>query len=173
MLKMTLFIISVIFQLSLVNEISAQSLLGKSQILIAHKSKTAFVGEVVFIGNPPPDGLTTQIVGVAQTVIFKVKKKLRGKIRSEFVKVSIETMRNNLLQGTIFEGTELIVFIGDWSGTGKSDSCGDFEANSNKSIFTPTKDPKKDFKMPCYSTDIKSIIEATKEELSAVAHLVK
>lgn len=85
MLKMTLFIISVIFQLSLVNEISAQSLLGKSQILIAHKSKTAFVGEVVFIGNPPPDGLTTQIVGVAQTVIFKVKKKLRGKIRSEFV----------------------------------------------------------------------------------------
>lgn len=145
---------------------SAQSLLGKSQILIAYESKTVFIGEVVYIENLAGEGFSTGI-GTSQTAIFKVKKQLKGNLEDEFVKISFEVTRGNNLNGLIFEGSDYIIFLSDNSGKGDSNFCGNFERDSKTAKFKVAKN-EKTFKMPCYFANLKSLVAGTKEEIEAI-----
>lgn len=145
--------------------VSAQSLSGKSQILIAYESKAAFLGEVVFIGEKP-NGFYTSI-STSQTAVFKVKKQLRGKIEATFVAVGIAVTGD--LHGAIFEKSDYIVFLSDYSGNGNSDSCGHYALDAKNTKFKVQSDSKRAFKMPCYHVDeLNNIVEGTKEEIEAI-----
>ncbi|MEZ5423982.1 MAG: hypothetical protein R2682_12950 [Pyrinomonadaceae bacterium] len=146
--------------------VSAQSLLGKSQILIAYKSKTAFLGEVVYIGNLSDGGFSTGI-GFSQTAIFKVKKQLKGGLEDEFVKISFDVTRGDNLNGLIFRGNDYVVFLSENSGNGDSSFCGNFERGSKTGKFKVAKNDKP-FKVPCYSATLRSLVAGTKEELEAI-----
>jgi hypothetical protein len=145
---------------------AAQSLLGKSQILIAYESKAVLLGEVVYIGNLGDEGFSTDI-GISQTAIFKVRKRLKGNLKDEFVKISFAVTRGNNLNGLIFEGDDYLIFLSENSGKGDSISCGNFERDPKTTKFSVAK-KERTFKMPCYFADLKSLVAGTKEEIEAV-----
>ena len=163
-IKTIIFLLSTFFIFCV--SVSAQSLLGKSQILIAYESKTAFLGEVVYIGNQADGGFSTGI-SFSQTGIFKVKKQLKGGLEDEFVKISFDVTRGNNLNGLIFRGNDYVVFLSENSGNGDSSFCGNFERDSKTGKFEVAKNDKP-FKMPCYSANLRSLVAGTKEELEAI-----
>ena len=150
--------------------VSAQSLLGKSQILIAYESKKVFLGEVVYIGKLADEGFSTSI-GTSQTAIFRVKKQLKGDLQDEFVKISFEVTNGNNLNGLIFEKSDYLILLSENSGRGDSHFCGNFERDSKTAKFKVAKN-ETIFKMPCYFADLKSLVAGTKEEIEAITQLV-
>jgi hypothetical protein len=163
-MKTIIFLLSSLFIFCI--PVLSQSLLGKSQILIAYESKTVFLGELVYVGEPLNNGFYTG-VGTSQTAIFKVKKQLKGKLEDEFVKINFEVTRGNNLNGSIFEKDEYLLFLNENSGKGDSNLCGNFERDSKTDKFKVAKH-KNTFKMPCYFADLKSLIAGTREEIEAI-----
>jgi hypothetical protein len=146
---------------------SAQGLLGKSQFLIAYESNAAILGQVVHVAKPP-DGLYTGVSN-SQTVVFKVKRRLKGKFEDKFVKVNFAVPNGINLEGVLLEESEYIIFLDKNSGNGDSDFCGDFEWDSKAGKFMAAKGSKHAFKMPCYFADLKSVVEGTKREIETVS----
>jgi hypothetical protein len=149
---------------------SAQSLLGKSQILIAYESKAAFLGEVVYIGDPP-GGFSTY-GSTSQTLIFKIRKVFRGRIDPRFVAVRVAVTGD--LRGSVFENDLYIVLLSDYSGVGNSGSCGEFEFDSKNDKFKILAGNKRSFSLPCYHVDqLNNILEGSEKEIAAITDYFK
>ena len=145
---------------------SAQGLLGKSQLLIAYESKTAFLGEVVYIAEQA--GGVYSGIGTSQNIIFKIKKNLKGEIKDKFVTIGFETTQGDNLKAVILEKRDYIVFLSANSKLEATNFCGNFELDSKNEKFKVSKNSARSFKMPCYFADLKSIVEGTTEEIEAI-----
>jgi hypothetical protein len=135
---------------------------GDSQIVTAFQAKLIFVGKVIAIG-PRIEGF---LVGPsAQTVIFKVKMVLKGRLQLSYISVSVGTSKD--LREVFSDGDEIIVFLNKFSGHGRIKDCGDSKGLSKAD---PAIDQSKNFlHAQCYKLDsLRSFIYANAEEIKAL-----
>jgi hypothetical protein len=101
--------------------------------------------------------------------VFKVKTQLKGKFEDKFVKVNFAVPNGNNLEGVLLEESEYIIFLDKNSGNGDSDFCGDFEWDSKAAKFQAAKGSTEPFKMPCFFSDLKAVVDGTKREIEMVS----
>lgn len=145
--------------------IMAQPVEDKSQIRLAYEAKTAFVGEVVYVVEPPEGPYTTP--SFAQTMVLRIDGRIKGHTKSfnSYVGLSIAVTKD--LRLFINKGDRLIVLLNNQSFR-ITDNC-DFAGVPQHALRVGNVE-----KIPCYWIEnSKSILPGSEEELNAIKALFR